>query len=506
MAVPEKAETIRDVPVVDFGSRSFEDCLENPLFPDGRGADVVHAWTPREVVRKFVLLYRKIVPGARLVVHLEDHEDCLVQTYSGKSPADFGLRRLDSYNPSIPPALAHPFRAARLLRISDGITLILEALRVCAPVDLPSEIVPPPFDPLYRIDGDFSGVKASLGFASEDAMIAYTGNTTFANIGDLRELYDAVWKLRKDGVPFVFVKTGYQMYELKDHPLCADAAGYRDLGFVEKELLPRLVAASSVLVQPGKPGVFNEFRLPSKLPEFLASGRPVVTLRANIGLQLRDGHDAFLFESGDSAELAVIIRKVLSEKDQADRVGANGRIFAETMFSTERSVDALEAVYTAASGRPMHPAWAVIGQRPEATELTTWLMDADEPFDERESVAELFEASLEAVSAEAIELGAENAELAHAKGTLEHEIAAVRYAKDTREHELRVLAHETSVERNAREAELSRVTHELLARDNECLILKRRIASMEQSASWKLTGPLRSAVNAVRPGAKKEGS
>ena len=44
-------------------------------------------------------------------------------------------------------------------------------------------------------------------------------------------------------------------------------------GFVPKARLPRLLALADVLVQPGRAGAFNDYRLPSKLPEFLAAKR-----------------------------------------------------------------------------------------------------------------------------------------------------------------------------------------------------------------------------------------
>ena len=59
-----------------------------------------------------------------------------------------------------------------------------------------------------------------------------------------------------------------------------------------------------MLVQPGRPDAFNDYRFPSKLPEFLASGRPVMLPRTNIGLHLEDGVEALLLGHGDADEIA----------------------------------------------------------------------------------------------------------------------------------------------------------------------------------------------------------
>ena len=43
-----------------------------------------------------------------------------------------------------------------------------------------------------------------------------------------------------------------------------------DLGFVSRDRLWDLLAAADVFVQPGGPSPFNDYRFPSKLPDFLA--------------------------------------------------------------------------------------------------------------------------------------------------------------------------------------------------------------------------------------------
>ena len=65
---------------------------------------------------------------------------------------------------------------------------------------------------------------------------------------------------------------------------------------------PELLAAADILVQPGRSNPYNDYRFPSKLPDFLASGRPVVLPRTNIGLHLRDGAEALILERCDAAE------------------------------------------------------------------------------------------------------------------------------------------------------------------------------------------------------------
>ena len=64
-------------------------------------------------------------------------------------------------------------------------------------------------------------------------------------------------------------------------------------------MLPRedvraVLASTDILVQPGRADSFNDYRFPSKLPEFFASRKPVILPRTNLGLAVRDWSGALL--------------------------------------------------------------------------------------------------------------------------------------------------------------------------------------------------------------------
>ena len=93
VAVPGELETLRHVADPLFIPVTHAGAAARPgLFPDGRPADVIHAWTPREGVRKCVLAYQRAVVAAggtpaRLVIHLEDNEHFLLERYTGRTLA-----------------------------------------------------------------------------------------------------------------------------------------------------------------------------------------------------------------------------------------------------------------------------------------------------------------------------------------------------------------------------------------------------------------------------------
>jgi glycosyltransferase involved in cell wall biosynthesis len=111
------------------------------------------------------------------------------------------------------------------------------------------------------------------------------------------------------------------------------------------------VRLADALVQPGRSGPFNDYRFPSKLPEFLATGRPVILPHANIGRYLRDEEECILLNNGDGLEIAAAIELLLGDPELRERVGRGGRAFATANFSWRRSARRLELLYERALER-----------------------------------------------------------------------------------------------------------------------------------------------------------
>jgi hypothetical protein len=103
-------------------------------------------------------------------------------------------------------------------------------------------------------------------------------------------------------------------------------------------------------VQPGRPGGFNDYRFPSKLPEFLATGRPVVLPATNLGRFLRDGEECVLLERGDALEIAAAVERILDDGALAARLARGAQAFAERTFSWADSARKLQAFYDRALG------------------------------------------------------------------------------------------------------------------------------------------------------------
>ena len=320
IAVPANPGGVADLGRPSFPVRSYRDVRRGRLrFADARGIDLVHAFTPREHVRRLVDEL-----GAAFVVHLEDNEDAIV---GGRAAS---------------------LHAREFLERASGATVVIDRLLELKPASVPGVVVWPGFDEAVLSPArPREAVRAALQLAPEQLALVYTGNVHESNLQEVRSLYAAVGELRERGLPALLVKTGWNFVHRSSLPRLGD--GLRDLGWLARKHVPELLAAADVLVQPGRSDAFNDYRFPSKLPEFLASGRPVVLPRTNIGLHLEDGVEALLLERGDADEIAEKVELLAADPELRATLGERGRAFALQELRWSKNVNAVVNLYRASS-------------------------------------------------------------------------------------------------------------------------------------------------------------
>jgi len=104
-------------------------------------------------------------------------------------------------------------------------------------------------------------------------------------------------------------------------------------GFLERSALLHEYSMSSVLTVPLFDDGRSHARVPTKLGEYLASGRPVVTNRVGeLPRFLEDGVSAHLATPGDAADFATAICRLLDDPANGQVMGRNGRQVAERHF------------------------------------------------------------------------------------------------------------------------------------------------------------------------------
>jgi O-antigen biosynthesis protein len=362
VAVPSGKATISAVRDPLFIPATYDELIAKPsLFPDARPADVIHAWTPREGVRKFVLAYqRALATPARVLIHLEDSERYLIEAYTGQPFATLRTASPAETDRWLVDGLPHPLRHETFLRVADGVTHIIERLKEHVPTGIPTQLLPPPVDfNLYKPSAPSAALRKELGLRPEEKIIVFTGSNTFANEPEMRELYLAVALLNQRGTPTRLIRTGFNSPTFLASLALDSSAFVLDLGFVAKSRLPELLALADVLVQPGHAGPFNDYRLPSKLPEFLAAGKPVILPPTNLALLMQDGREAVFSKTGSPAELADLCQSLFADPKRCATLGQNAAAFARTHFDSATHTRALASFYAATLARPARADWTL---------------------------------------------------------------------------------------------------------------------------------------------------
>jgi glycosyltransferase involved in cell wall biosynthesis len=327
IAVPDDPETVEDLGRPPFPVLAYDEAAAGRFgWPGGQAPDLVHAFTPRERVRRLTthIVERFSCP---YVVHLEDNDRAVLGAELGVSVEqleELPAPLLDRY---VGGGQVHPLRGRHFLEHAAGVSVVIDRLLELAPNDLPTAVVKPGFDEAVLAGEDRRGtVRGQLGLRSGDCAVVYTGTIHITNIPDMRRLYVALGALRRDGHPIVLVKTGWNAPDAPE--LRQLGEGLRNLGWVPRSTLPGLLAAADIFIQPGVPGPFNDYRFPAKLPDFLAAGKPVVLPRTNLGVELEDGREAVVLEGGSSAEIYRAVEQLRADPERARELGARGREFA----------------------------------------------------------------------------------------------------------------------------------------------------------------------------------
>ena len=344
VVVPRNAETLHIHAHPRFAAATYAGAAD--LFAGDRGPDVIHAWTTRETVRAFAGECRART-GAKLVVHLEDNERQILALTLGRDVAELEALSEAELDRLVPPDLAHPRRSREFLAQADGITVITDRLREFIPPDRPVHTVWPAADarfffPRPRPDG----FRDQLDPAPGTTVIFYHGNVHASNAGEVRELYAAVLALNRDGQPVLLIRTGLDTCDFLGD-LAGDVAPHvLALGQVQhhRHLAP-LMALADIFVQPGGADPFNDYRFPSKLPEFFALGRPVVLPRTNLGTLVRHGIDAYVLDQADAAGIAGAVRELRRDPGLYARLSRGAAEYAAAHFDWQRSAEALVAFY-----------------------------------------------------------------------------------------------------------------------------------------------------------------
>jgi glycosyltransferase involved in cell wall biosynthesis len=248
----------------------------------------------------------------------------------------------------IPDHLSHPRRSREFLQSATGVTTIVDRLREVVPADRPMlTFWPAANESIYRQRPPNPELRAALGIQASDTVLFYHGNVHASNAAEVGSLYEAVAALNRRGVRTFLIRAGRDDPGLIDRQADAIRTRLLSLGYVAPRFLAELMRLADYFVQPGLPGAFNDYRFPSKLPEFFAIGRPVILPESNLGTFLRHGEDAFVLPSADAESIAGAVMQLRADPTLTAKLSAGAVAFSEKHFSWYHATDQVLNFYLA---------------------------------------------------------------------------------------------------------------------------------------------------------------
>lgn len=347
VAVPSNKESASLYPDKLYGVINFKDidCIDNRLFPNGRGPDIVHAWTPREIVRKFVMRLKEIY-DFKLCLHLEDNEEHVACSAFNKNNEEI-IDDIKLRNIEFPEHLTNPVHYDAFIKSTDGVTILMDKLSEFVPNDKLIYNIWPGYDKkLFRPMQSSDKTRRRWGIPDNHIVLSYTGNIHHSNYKEVRSLFLAVAILNREGFPTVLLKTGQDInLDFLGNNGTWVLPHIINLGFVDRHWLPEILSVSNVLVQPGRSDLFNDYRFPSKLPEFLAMGIPVILPASNIGRFLTHRLHAYVLSDANAENIAEAVKEILKDEYLYRALSLGGQQFAADYLAWDKNINGLANFY-----------------------------------------------------------------------------------------------------------------------------------------------------------------
>ena len=357
--------------------QTYDDIIKNGTrFSDGRGPDIIHAWTPREHVRTFCLKLAEKY-RCRTIIHLEDNEEYLTEQAMGLSWPELIKMPVDKLDGFITPNRFHPVKGWQWLKQADGLTLIIDTLSRFNPYGIPSMMLPAPVDRhLFFPRPVNHALRKELKIPEDHLVLVYPGNIRALKRPEAMEMYRAVKMLNDQGIATTLIRTG-ENFESLDEADTLDKRYQRSLGWVDRKKVPEILAAADILVQPGWPGPFDDQRSPAKLPEYFALGRPVVLPKTNFGRQAVHKKHGYVLDISDAPGIVHAVTEIRSDRNLYKTLSEGALEFFRNLPGNKDIIPALSDFYAGQLGFP-----ADLPQQNQVTQLKRQLFQVQEMMEE----------------------------------------------------------------------------------------------------------------------------
>ena len=299
--------------------KSFIDIKKHGTgLPRGGRIDIIHVWTAQECVREFCVEIQKSCP-AKLVIHLQNNEEYLTEKILGKPWKQLQAIPLSGIKKEQENRLFHPQHGHAWLNKADGFSLEIDTLKRFNLAGAPSVQFPPVVDENLFYPRPLNTVlRNKLGIPREHVVIVLPSTVQAANQDEIGMLYQAVESLNCLGIPTTLIRTGKN----RDPRVVSawPSSHVKDLGWVARKYLPDIMAAADLFVQPGVPGAYNDHRVPTKLLEYFAMGRPVILPHTNLGLKAVHGQEAYVLDKANTDGIVKAVSQIKADQTLCTRL------------------------------------------------------------------------------------------------------------------------------------------------------------------------------------------
>jgi colanic acid biosynthesis glycosyl transferase WcaI len=177
-------------------------------------------------------------------------------------------------------------------------------------------------------------------------VVLYSGNIALTQ--PLETLIDAAVLLQSiPDIAIVIVGKQDALARLENYSQSQGAKNVTLLPFEPREKLPEMLAAADVAMVMQKSNVIS-FNMPSKIQVLLASGRPIIAsvpLTGTAARAVERSRGGLVIEPEDPQLLAEAILSLYYNRENLERLGQQGRAYAEENYCFETTLDHYEALF-----------------------------------------------------------------------------------------------------------------------------------------------------------------
>jgi len=319
--------------------------LGGKVFKNGGRVDILHACTPRNVVAKFINSYLSNWPTP-LALHLEDDELSITSNFLGINKDELAQLSAEHLN-LLPDNFTKPHEFIDLIKMADLVLLVQEKLEILVPPSIPYKSI------YWGVDTNlFSPViipsrkwKDFLEIEEGEKIIVYHGGINSMNSYAIHDLCHAIQLINEQGFKCRLIRTGPNSLTSYIKSEAISKSYIIDLGVINREEIPSVLALADVYVQPGRINSFEDLRLPSKMMEFFSMGGPVIVSAVNIANKIKDDIDAIVLSTGSPEQIAKACIRLFSDPDLSAKLGLASRNFALKNFDIKRQAVSLVGAY-----------------------------------------------------------------------------------------------------------------------------------------------------------------